>query len=85
MAEGTPEKVQTHRRGKMPLLGRGRRRGSHHRKLPALEHAHDLGLRRRGGSAEAMGGEKPLAHLREIRHFLCRLPVARHLLCGLRA
>ena len=33
---------------------------------------------------EAMGGEEPLAPLGAIRHFLYRLRVARHLLCGLR-
>ena len=27
MAEGTPEKVQTRRRGKVPLLGRGEQEG----------------------------------------------------------
>ena len=31
------------------------------------------------------GGEKPLAPRRETGHFFCRLPVVRHLLCGLRA
>ena len=41
-------------------------------------------LRWWGGSAQAKGGEKPLACLGEIGHFLCRLLVARHLLCGLR-
>ena len=34
MAEGTQEKVKTHRRGKVPLLGRVRGGGvDHHRKL----------------------------------------------------
>ena len=56
-----------------------------HRKLPMLKHAHAHRLRMWGNSVEAMGGEKPFAHLREIRSFLCRLPVARQLLCGLRA
>ena len=64
--------------------GEERRRGGH-RKLPAPEHAHACGLRGQGCSAEAMGMEKPLAHLGEIRHFLSRLPVARKLLCGLSA
>ena len=84
MAEGTLEKVQIHRRGKVPLLGKGGGVGRH-RKLPAPLRAHAHGLRGRVGSAEVMGGEKPLAHLETIRRFLCRLPVARHLLCGLKA
>ena len=85
MAEGIQEKIQTHRRGKAPLLGRMRRGVGHHRKLPALEHAHACMLRGWGCSVEATGGKKPLAHLGETGRFLCRLPVARHLLCGLRA
>ena len=50
----------------------------------ACAHAHGLS---EGGMAlaQATGGEKPLAHLRETGRFLCRLPVARHLLCGLKA
>ena len=47
-----------------------------HRKFPVLEHVHALRLRGWDSSGEAMGREKPLALLREIRHFLCRLPVA---------
>ena len=39
----------------------------------------------RAALAQATGSKKPLAHLGETGHFLCRLPVARHLLCGLRA
>ena len=35
--------------------------------------------------AQATSGEKPLACLVETVRFLYRLPVARHLLCGLRA
>ena len=35
--------------------------------------------------AQVTGGEKPLASSGEIGHFLRRLPVARHLLCRLRA
>ena len=56
-----------------------------HRTLPALDCEHACRLGGWGGSVEATGGEKPLAPLREIRCFLCRLPEARHLLCGLRA
>ena len=66
-------------------LGGERRMGRLHRKLPVLEQVHAGSLRGWGSSAEATGGEKPFAHLREIRHFLCRLVVARQLLCGLRA
>ena len=88
MEEGTWEKVQTHRRGKAPLLGTSRGGGvDHHRKLPALECVH---ARRLSESRVALGQatalEKPLACLGETGCFLCRLPiVARHLLCGLRA
>ena len=57
----------------------------HHRKLPVLEHVHAHRLRGWGGSMEAMGNEKPLVCLRELRCFLCRLLVASHLLCVLRA
>ena len=52
---------------------------------PSLHtHAHRLS---EGGAAleQAMCGKKPLAHLGETRHFLCRLLVTRYLLCGLRA
>ena len=45
MAEGTQEKVWTHRRGKAPLLRRARGGGvDHHRKLPVPEQAHAYGL-----------------------------------------
>ena len=86
-ADGTREKVQACRRSKEPLLGRARRGGMDcHRKLPAAECAHPSGLSEgRVALAQAVGGEKPLAHLGETGHFLCRLPVAKHLLCGLRA
>ena len=68
------------------MLGRGEDEGAgHHMKLPAPDHVHALGLREQGSSVEAMGTEKDHASLGEIRLFLCRLPVARHLLCGLRA
>ena len=73
-------KFQTYRRGKSPLLGRVRVRGAdHHRKLPAMEHAHAPGLRKRCGSAKATSSKKPLAGLGEIGHPLCRLQVARDL------
>lgn len=84
IAEGTQEKVQTCRRGKAPLMGKGGGAGCH-RKLPALECVHAHQLRGWGSSAEATGGQKPLAHLGKMRHFLSRLLMARHLLCGLRA
>ena len=41
MVEGTQEKVQTCRKGKAPLLGRGEEEGQAiHKKLLALESAH---------------------------------------------
>ena len=41
MSEGTWENVQTRRRGKVPLLGRGEEEGQAiHKKLLALESAH---------------------------------------------
>ena len=86
-AEGTQGKVQTLRRVKVPLLGRVRGGGvDHHKKLPELERAHARGPSE-GGMAlvQAKGSEKPRACLGETGHFLCRLPVARHLLCELRA
>ena len=71
------------------IVGEGeRRRGGRHRKLPALEHehAHAHGASEgRAALVQAMSGEKHLAPLKETGHFLCRLQVARHLLCGLRA
>ena len=87
MAKGTQEKAWTHRRGKVPLLGRARGRGAdHHRKLPALEHVHPHGLSEGGVAlSQTTGDETTLAPLGETGCFLCRLPVARHLLCGLRA
>ena len=48
-AEGTWEKVQTHRRGKMPLLGRARGGADRHRKLLVPECAHmPMGSQRAG-------------------------------------
>ena len=87
MAEGTQEKVRTCRRGKVPLLERARGGGvGHHRKLPAQEYAPACWLLKGGAAlAQPTGSENPLAHLGEIGHSLCRLPVARQLLCGLRA
>lgn len=60
-AERTREKVQTSRRGKAPLLGRGEEEGQAavgnalhwSMRMPA-------GLEGGGGSVEATGGEKPL-------------------------
>ena len=86
MAQGTWEKVWTHRRGKAPLLGRGEEEGwaAIGNSLHQSVHKPMILL---GGVAlvQAMGDEKLLARLGEIGHFLCRLPVARHLLCGLKA
>ena len=85
-AEGTQEKVWDWQERQGAIVGEGREgEAGRHRKFPVLECVPAHGLRGRGGSAESNGGEKPLAHLGEIRCFLCRLPVARHLLCGLRA
>ena len=69
------------------IVGEGeRRRGGCHKKLPELECAHACGLSEgRGALVQAKGGKKPLAHLGEIGHSLCRLQVARHLLRGLKA
>ena len=74
------------RRGKESLLGRVRGDEDHHRKLSAPEHVHACGISE-GGVAlvQAMGGEKSLTCIGETGYFLCMLPVARHLLCGLRA
>ena len=86
MAEGTQEKVRTHRRGKASLSGRVEEEGRATIGNSLFQSVHiPTGLEGGGGSTEAVGGEKPFACLREIRRFLCRLPVARHLLCGLRA
>ena len=103
MAEGTQEKVKTHRRGKVPLLGRVRGGGvDHHRKLlvperaqapragwlwcrPLVARSHLLLYRDPAALVQAVQGKKPLGHLGETGHFLCRLLVARHLLYGLRA
>ena len=107
MVEGTQEKVWTHRRGQMPLLGRVRGVGvNFHRKLPVFKHVHMAAGSQRVGSSgvgcveqeaacqsmgdqaalvQAAGNENPPASLWKIGSFLCRLPVDRHLLCGLRA
>ena len=69
------------------IVGEGRGGGAdHHRKLPAPQHVHAHGLPEGGAAlAQAIGSKKPLAPLGETGHFLCRLPMDRHLLCGLRA
>ena len=86
MAEGTQEKVQTHRRGKAQLLGRGERERQTTIGNPAPERVHAHGLSEgRAALEQAKGCKKPLAYLGQIGCFLCRLPVARHLLCILRA
>ena len=86
MAEGTWEKILTHRRGKVPLSGRREEEG-----LTAIGNSLNWGvcmgpwaLSGWGGSGTGYRGEKPLAHLGDTRCFLCRLSVARHL-CGIRA
>ena len=82
MAEGTLEKVWTHRRGRAPLLGREEEEGR-----AATGKALLQSVRMPKGLADGpLGAAKnPLAPLGEIRRFLCRIPVARHLLGGLRA
>ena len=87
MAEATQEKVLARRRNKVPRLGRARGGGADcHRKLLTPEHVYAHGLAGAGAAlVQAMGREKPLACLGETGCFLCRLPVARHLLRGLRA
>ena len=86
-SEGTWEKIQTHTRCKAPLLRRARGGGANYqKKLPALECAHTSELSEgRAALVQATGSETPLALLRETGCFLCRLLVARHLFCGLRA
>ena len=102
-AEGTPEKVQIRRRGRVPLLERARGGGvDHHRKLlvperaqapragwlwcrPLVARSHLLLYRDPAALVQAVQGKKPLGHLGETGHFLCRLLVARYLLCVLRA
>ena len=55
-AEGTQEKVQTCRRGKVPLLGRVRGGGADcHRKFLAPEYAHACGLSDRGQGGFGIG------------------------------
>ena len=84
-AEGTWEKVWTCRRSKTPLLGRARGRGVEgHRKL-CTERAQRRLSEGEAALAQAKGSKKPLARLGETGSFLCGLPEARHLLCGLRA
>ena len=85
MAEGTWEKFWTHGRGKAPLVGRGEEEGrTAIGKLPAPACA--CPWAQCGAALQRLwGSKKALAHLGEIRRFLCRLPVARHLSCGLRA
>ena len=70
----------------MPLLGRGEE------VVPAaignsLHQSEHMPAGLEGGATQQRirGGRKPLAHLGEIRCFLCRLLVAKHLLFGLRA
>ena len=67
----------------MPLLGRGEEEGHATIGNSLLQSlCMPVGLE---GEEALLGGKKPLSCLGEIRCFLCRLPVARHLLCGLRA
>ena len=85
MAEGTREKVQTCRRGKMPLLGRRAEEGRIAIGNSLCKWLHGCRLRGQSALQRLWGSQKRLAHLGEIKHFLCRLLVARNLLCGLRA
>ena len=78
MAEGTREKVQTSWRGKAPLLGRGEEEGWTAIGNSLHWSVHPWALRGQGGSDA--GYKKPLACLGDTGHFLCRLPVARHIL-----
>ena len=72
--EGTWEKVRTHRRGKVPLLGRERGGG-----------VDCHGLSESGAAlAQAAGSKKPLTRLGETGCFFCRLLLAMHLVCRLR-
>ena len=81
--EETRERVLTCRRGKVPLLGRGEEDTGTTIGNSLRWSVHMLkGLEGVGRSAEASGDKKPLAHLREIRHFLCRPLMARHLCVG---
>ena len=89
LGSGMPwqRKCGTHRKSNAPLLGRMRGEGEdHHRKLPAPEHElQHHGLSESGVAlAQVTDSEKSLACLGETGRFLCRLPVARHLLCVLR-
>ena len=87
MAEGTQEKVWAHRRGKVLLLGRVKGgAGTIRNCLCQSLCVCPCGLSEGGKTlAQDLGSKKPLAPLQETGHFLCRLPVARHLLCRLRA
>ena len=69
IAEGTREKVQTHGRGKVPLLGRGKEEGQ-----AIIGNSLCWSVCMPTGLE---GGMALLRHLWEIRHFLCR-----YLLCG---
>ena len=60
-AEGTPEKVQIRRRGRVPFLERARGGGvDHHRNLPAPEQVHARGLRGWGSSGAGYGVARSL-------------------------
>ena len=66
-----------------PIVGRG---ADSHRKSPVPECEHACRLSEGWASmAQAMGSEKPLAHLGETGHFLGRPLMARYFLCGLKA
>ena len=75
-----------HQDRQVAIVGEGeRRRGRCHRKLSAPLSVHACWISEgRVALAQTMGTQKPLTTLGEIGH-LCRLPVARHLLYGLRA
>ena len=66
-----PRRRQDSQERQGAIFGEGRGVGvGLHMKHPAPECAHDCGLREWCGSIEETGGEKSLALLGEIRHFL---------------
>ena len=86
MEEGTQKKVQTYRRGKAPLLGRGEEEQWATKGNSLLWSMHmPTGLEGRAYLQRLWAARNLLLIKGEISCFLCRLPVARQLLCGLRA
>ena len=84
---GNPEEGPDPQERQGSIVGEGRRGGvDRHRKFAASERARARRLSEgRAALAQATNSEKPLAHLGETGRFWCRLPVVRHLSCGLRA